>query len=111
LTRLKTLGVLEEKRKTIKAGVCGLKPKNLIHEFVDPEKRFVSPRQSDPLFRFSYLVFSIKFVIIELVFLGLSLYGLYQLAMHELGFSRPSVSSHHTLEDFPSDARSQPERQ
>ncbi len=48
-------------------------------------------RHSDDLFRFSYRIFKIEFIIVKLVFLALSLYGLYKLAKQELGFN-PSAT-------------------
>ena len=45
----------------------------------------MSRHSDDKLAKFSYRVFQIKFVIFELVFLALSLYGLYQVVKHELG--------------------------
>jgi hypothetical protein len=44
-------------------------------------------RHPDPLFRISYGIFSVKFVIVELTFFGLGLFGLYKLVQEETGFS------------------------
>jgi hypothetical protein len=43
-------------------------------------------RSPDKLTEFSYRLAQIKFVIFELVFFGLSLYGLYQVVKHQFGF-------------------------
>jgi hypothetical protein len=43
-------------------------------------------RRPDRLTEFSYRLFQIKFVIFELVFFALSLYGLYQVVKHEFGW-------------------------
>jgi len=45
----------------------------------------VSSHPTDKLAKFSYHVFQIKFVVYELVFFALSLYGLYEFVLHELG--------------------------
>jgi hypothetical protein len=50
----------------------------------------VSQRHSDDLFRFSYRIFKLKFIIIEIVFFALSMYGLYKLVKEEVGHDEPS---------------------
>jgi len=65
----------------------------------------VSRRHSDPLFRISYGIFSVKFVIIELTFFGLGLFGLYKLVQEETGFTFGGSHSHVTTsESRPADA-------
>lgn len=56
---------------------------------------------SDPLFRISYGIFSVKFVVFELVFFGLGLYGLYTLVQDETGFTFASPPSTDSSEPAP----------
>lgn len=60
-------------------------------------------RHSDALFRISYGIFSVKFVIFELVFFGLALYGLYELARHELGLNFSTIHSRELSAPSPRD--------
>jgi hypothetical protein len=56
-----------------------------------------SKRHSDPLFTFSYSVFKIEYILIKLVLLGLSVYGLYKFIETETGFSfghAPRIAQH-----------------
>jgi hypothetical protein len=48
----------------------------------------VPSRHSDDLFRFSYRIFKIEYIIVKLLFLAFSLFGLYKLAQQEFGFNR-----------------------
>jgi hypothetical protein len=59
----------------------------------------VPKRDSDDLFRFSYRIFKIEYILIKLVFFALSLYGLYQFATRELGmnFSPPHTEVHQVI--------------
>ena len=64
--------------------LTGCKGANLLQ----PEKEFFVPRcHSNDLFRFSYNVFKFEYIVIKLVLLGLSLYGLYKLVESETGWS------------------------
>lgn len=53
-------------------------------------------RHSDDLFRFSYRVFTIEFIIFKIAFLGFSLYGLYKFAEHEIRLNqeKPQITNH-----------------
>ena len=51
-------------------------------------------RHSDELFEFSYRLFKIEYVIIKLVFLALSLFGLYKFAEQEFGFKLSATPAH-----------------
>jgi hypothetical protein len=67
----------------------------------------VPQRHSDDLYRFSYGIFKIEYVIIKLVLLGLSLFGLYKLVQDETGFtfaSPPSIGFSAPVDPHPSPA-------
>ena len=51
-------------------------------------------RHSDDLFRFSYRVFKIEYIIIKLFLLALSLFGLYKLAEQEFGLTPFATPTH-----------------
>lgn len=50
-------------------------------------------RHSDPLFRISYGIFSVKFVIAEIVFAALSIFGLYELIQIEINHASSPPAS------------------
>ena len=64
---------------------------------------------SDDLYRFSYGVFKIEYVIIKLVFFGLFLFGLYNLIAHETGFSLGESRPTGISESAPSDSSASPQ--
>ncbi len=90
----------------MKAGSRPDYPANFNRPFLKGREKPACRSHSDPLFRISYGIFSVKFVIVELVFSALGLYGLYKFVQSETGFS---LSTFHPAEiSAPAHSRSSP---